>query len=152
MAQIVGKLKVFSGFTLIELLATIAVLVILATIAVPNFQGLVERNKVVSTANGVVRALEGIKSEALTRKQNVTGIISSSRVEVSSGSGQSVDVSDGSSLEWTFTSGEVTFSPIGWVLEPGKICVIYNGEVLREVSVSPSGVVSVNKSGTLGCP
>lgn len=152
MAQIAGKLKNFSGFTLIELLVTIAVLVILATIAVPNFQGLIERNRIVSTTNGVVRTLAGIKSEALTRKQNVTGTVSSSKVELFSGSGLSAEVSDGASLEWTFSSGEVTFSPIGWAMESGKICVLYNGEVVREVSVSLSGIVSINKSGVLGCP
>jgi type IV fimbrial biogenesis protein FimT len=72
-----GKSKHRSGFTLIELLVTIAVAVILATIAVPNFQNLLARNKLASDYNSILSAVNYTRSEAVKKRGNVTLSVSS---------------------------------------------------------------------------
>lgn len=55
------------GFTLIELLVTLAVLAIILAIAVPNFQGMVSRNRLTSETNNLVSSLAIARSEAIKR-------------------------------------------------------------------------------------
>lgn len=61
-----------SGFTLIELLVTITVAAVLLAVAVPNFQNLMLSNKLSTSANSVVYALNLAKSEAVKRNQDVS--------------------------------------------------------------------------------
>ncbi len=61
-----------AGFTLIELLVTIAVMVILITIAVPNFLTFIQGNRLTSQANDLVTALNYARSEAIKRGVRVT--------------------------------------------------------------------------------
>lgn len=65
-----------SGFTLIELLVTIAVIVIMATIAVPNFRGLIERNQLSADFNHMLSGINFARSEAVKRRTNVSVDIS----------------------------------------------------------------------------
>lgn len=55
------------GFTLIELLVTLAVLVIVTTVAVPSFRNLAESNRMTGLANEMVTALNLARSEAVKR-------------------------------------------------------------------------------------
>ncbi|MFG6160674.1 GspH/FimT family pseudopilin [Halomonas sp. 1390] len=64
------------GFTLIELLVALAVAVILATVAVPNFQGLISRNRLAADFNHVLAGLNYARSEAVKRREDVTVSIS----------------------------------------------------------------------------
>ena len=60
-----------SGFTLIELMIVVALIAIIATVAVPSFQGLVESNRQKSTTNSVLGILNFARSEAVRRGEPV---------------------------------------------------------------------------------
>lgn len=60
-----------SGFTLIELVVVMVLVAIVAAIAVPNFQGLIESNRLKSTTNNVLGILNYARSEAVRRGEPV---------------------------------------------------------------------------------
>jgi type IV fimbrial biogenesis protein FimT len=59
------------GFTLVELLVTMAVAVILIMIAVPSFKSMILSNKLTTTANDVVGAINIARMEAIKRNASV---------------------------------------------------------------------------------
>jgi type IV fimbrial biogenesis protein FimT len=65
-------MKGVKGFTLIELMVTIAVLAIIVTIAIPSFQDIIERNRVVTQANNILSAVQLARSEAVKRGETIT--------------------------------------------------------------------------------
>ncbi|MDN3557132.1 GspH/FimT family pseudopilin [Halomonas maura] len=67
--------KISRGFTLIELLVAIAVVVVLATVAVPNFQSLIAQNRLEADYYQVLGGLRYARTEALKRREPVTAII-----------------------------------------------------------------------------
>lgn len=77
------------GFTLVELMVTIAVLGILLTIAVPNFQAFIFNNRMTSIANNMLTTLGYARSEAVKRAANVTVCASSSGVACTAGGWES---------------------------------------------------------------
>ena len=66
------------GFTLIELLATILVLVLLVTIALPSFQRFVISNRLSAQINELVGDLSQARGEAAARSQQVQMCIAAS--------------------------------------------------------------------------
>ena len=63
-------LAISAGFTLIELMVTLAIAAILLTVGVPNFREFIERNRISSTTNMLVGALQLARSEAIKRGNN----------------------------------------------------------------------------------
>ncbi|QNH12263.1 prepilin [Xanthomonas sp. SI] len=53
------------GFTLVELMVTVAVLAIIMALAFPSFTMLIRSNRLTSTANELVAALQASRSEAV---------------------------------------------------------------------------------------
>lgn len=60
------------GVTLIELMVTVAVAVILMTVAIPSFRDTIIRNRLTNAANTFMGALNYARTEAIRRNQNIT--------------------------------------------------------------------------------
>lgn len=60
------------GFTLIELIVTIAVMIILVSIALPSFMGFIQANRLTAQTNDLVTVLNYARSEAIKRGVRVT--------------------------------------------------------------------------------
>lgn len=57
--------KAAKGFTMVELMIAMMVAIILIVIAVPNFQSMIVSNRLTTSANGVVDALNVARMEAI---------------------------------------------------------------------------------------
>ncbi len=60
-----------SGFTLIELMIVVVLISIIATVAVPGFQSMIESSRLTSTANGTLGLLNYARSEAVKRGEPI---------------------------------------------------------------------------------
>ncbi|MEC9484077.1 MAG: GspH/FimT family pseudopilin [Halomonas sp.] len=70
-----------AGFTLIELLVTVAVMVIMATWAVPSYQQFTARNEVAVEVMRIRTALAQTRNTAVTRRRTITVCPSRDQVE-----------------------------------------------------------------------
>jgi type IV fimbrial biogenesis protein FimT len=105
-----------SGFTLIELLVTIAVMTIIATIAVPGFQGMMARNQLAGDYNVVLSGLNQARSEAIKRRENVTFRVTQTnpweyRITTADNSDISIRSARGSQV--SITNTDITFNALG---------------------------------------
>ncbi|PXX94913.1 GspH/FimT family pseudopilin [Halomonas sp. LBP4] len=94
-----GNDKKRAGFTLIELLVTLAVAVILATVAVPSFQSMIATNRLAADYNSILSGLNFARSEAVAQREKVTAVLTQSagggwKLEVKLDDGSSIDCSD----------------------------------------------------------
>jgi type IV fimbrial biogenesis protein FimT len=82
------------GFTVLELMVTLAVAAILFSVAVPGFQQLTQRNRIVTYTNDFIATVNYARSEAIRRAQPVSICASS----------------DGASCSGTWSEGWIVFA------------------------------------------
>ncbi|MGJ7458440.1 GspH/FimT family pseudopilin [Halomonas sp. RA08-2] len=135
-----GKGERQSGFTLIELLVTIAVVAILATVAVPNFQSMVARNQISTDFNKVLSVMHYAKSEAAKRRENITAVFVSDgnvwKIEIWIGSGEGAAECEGNEDCLRLATGSST--PVSIVTAPADGKIIFNA-LGRAASSCPVG-------------
>lgn len=142
-----------AGFTLIELMVTISVLAVLLGVGVPSFQATIQGNRITTTANDLVAALQLARSEAVRRGVNVT-VCSSNNQSTCSGAWTNGWVvrgpvaADPPFRVWPalrpgmtlVAGGNTEFNPLGGVTTPR--CYQLNlGTFVRSVNVGPGGRV-----------
>lgn len=60
------------GFTLVELMITIAIMVVVLTVAIPSFLSTIQNNRITTLTNDLVGALNLARSEAIKRGVSVS--------------------------------------------------------------------------------
>ena len=115
-----------SGFTLVELMVAVAVLAVLLVIAVPSFKRLTLSNRLSTTANDVVLAVNTARIEAI--KRNATTLV----------------CSDGSVYVTTCSTGTKVRSALTGLDSTIKV----SGGSIVGLSFSPQGLA--NKTGSTG--
>jgi type IV fimbrial biogenesis protein FimT len=141
-----NRLKQQSGFTLIELLVTIAVAVILATVAVPGFQSMVASNREAADYNEILTGLIYARSEAVKRRQEVSAVITSAggvwRLEVQHG-GDVIRVMEARHNRVAVSPNTISFNSLGrrsgCNLNEDDECVVAVGSGPNEIAVNLSG-------------
>lgn len=154
----VGKLRTCSGFTLIELMVILAVAIIIATIALPNFSQLRDQQEIVASTNDVIGALQSARREAINRRLGMTVVLGGSSgwpLEVKytdPGTGNEVTAlrrqSSYNAISISWDSGsELVFNRFGRVGAIRSLCILRDEEVLREINIRISGQIEKPRKG-----
>ncbi|WP_176760310.1 GspH/FimT family pseudopilin [Halomonas shengliensis] len=141
-----------TGFTLIELLITVAVAVVLATIAVPGFQNMVKTNRLVADYNEILATLNYARSEAVKRRVDVSAVVDSSgpwkiSVDASDAVG-TLRVSEGRDARVSISGpSSVVFNSLGRRSScggeiPCQLEVAIAGEDSKTIEISSSGSIN----------
>lgn len=148
----VGDLK-RQGFTLIELLVTLAVAVVLVTVAAPNFYNMVETNRLTVASNDVLSSVLFARSQAITEKLDAT-------VSLGGSDGWPLTVVVGGdvvstrekpseanlSIAWSSTPS-VDFDPLGRASREASLCISSGEGLQKEIRIYLSGQVKAYGQG-----
>ena len=154
------------GFTLIELLITMVIVVILATVAVPNMMSFIQKERLVAATNQAIIIMTFARSEAIKRDATID-LKPVSGSNWSSGANATLD-SDGTLLR-TMPSmpANITMTSSGGIavlqylstgfsdkVDTFYICNTTTGLEGRAISISVTGRVSVSTeaTGSGNCP
>ena len=162
----VTLLKKNQGITLIEVLVVIAILGILASIAVPSYQDMIERNRLKQAAESLADDLKFARTEAIKKSNSVTLVFNNTStcygittggacVCTTTGSCdlKTVDVSQFSGI--TMTGNPVTFTfQRGTTTNSASITTTINSAHYQAgVIASPIGKVTICTTGhVMGYP
>lgn len=106
-----------AGFTLIELLVTIAVMTIVATVAVPGFQGMLASNRLAADYNVVLSGLNQARSEAIKRRENVRFRVTQSsspwEYRITTADDSDIAIRSGRGSQVSVTTTDITFNALG---------------------------------------
>jgi type IV fimbrial biogenesis protein FimT len=148
------------GFTLIELMVTVAIMVILAAVATPAMQGLLNVNRLNGAAGELTAAMQLARSEAVRRNARVTVCGSADGASCSASWGEMLVTHPNptandpalirryqppGSLQIT-GPGPIVFRPSG-LIDSQQQLEVTMADQKRCVFVRVSGVVSVSKGG-----
>lgn len=151
------------GFTLLELMVTLAVAAILFSFAVPGFQQMVQRNRVITYTNSFIATVNYARSEAIRRAGTVsicassdgatcTGTWSQGWIVFVNADGDDPAVVDGGGAEpvlkvqealaaqYTMTpdpvfANDVTYDQNGAARATGVMAVCYAGNLVRSRAI-----------------
>lgn len=157
-----------SGFSLIEMMVAISIVAILASVAVPSFNGMVMSNKLRSYANSLVSSAKLARSEAIKRNAVVTLCASSNGTSCTGGwnngwiilsaNNEVVQRQQALDANYNMTGGVNTllFQPTGLGTTQVTVTVCKklpsSGSQERVVTISATGKTSVAKTTTGSCP
>jgi type IV fimbrial biogenesis protein FimT len=137
---------------MVELMVTVGLLVVLMSVAVPSFQATIQGNRITTSANDVVAALQFARSEAVRRGVNVTLCSSSDQstcsgawtdgwVVLAAGLADPIRVWPALRPGMTLAAGgNAEFNPLGGVTAP-RCYQLDLGTFRRSVTVGPGGRV-----------
>lgn len=144
-----------SGFTLIELMVTLALAVILLTLAIPNLRTMIQNNRLVTAANSLVGDINLARSEAIKRGESVRIVANAGgwnkgwTVEVA-GSGTDIKVAGAIKDNVTITAaGGVTTITYGSngaasAADTFSVCDDRTNETGKQISIALTGRVATN--------
>jgi type IV fimbrial biogenesis protein FimT len=162
------------GFTLLELIVTVLMLSILLGIAAPNVYSLIENNRATAAANKLVASLNGARTNAVSRRRNVTVCTSGNGATCRTGAdadyknwhggwltkldatGEVLEVADGlvSTFQLTSAFNALQFdasgaTTAGAIVQFDLTIPTCTGDKEREIQVSTTGRISVDRT---ACP
>ncbi|MBD1551063.1 GspH/FimT family pseudopilin [Pseudomonas typographi] len=153
----------FKGFTLVEMLVTVALLVIVATVAVPSFSTLVAKNRADTETGDFYRALNYARLEAVNRGVSVrltpettgnwAGIINVTVPSVTTAAGTLRVVpamSASSTMVAANSAAYIEFNNLGSLVNPTETLLFTytNGSISRHLVVCVNGRVVLNNGTT----
>ena len=146
-----GSMQKSRGFTLIELMVTIAVLAIIAMMAAPSFQSLIQANELKKATDNILFNLNEAKNNArLTGQTSVLKLDSSYSVPASAKSYSSYDLGKKASL--VASDQAISFLATGLIQTTAKsypVCIKVKHNVslkFEYITVTQLGLITRSKT------
>jgi type IV fimbrial biogenesis protein FimT len=137
------------GFTLLELMVVIAIVAIMISIATPSFRAQIEASRLRADTDNVVTALQFARSEAVTRRADVTASNFAGGASVAQGA-TAIRVFPAQSSGVVITGATITYRANGSVAGVQRIKVIGTSDA-RTICVNFIGQARV-LVGDVACP
>ncbi|MFU9047726.1 Tfp pilus assembly protein FimT/FimU [Acinetobacter tibetensis] len=139
------------GFTLIELMVTIAVLVIIATMAVPSFKDLILKQNLKKSSQELVEVLTKARAKAAFERRQITVRLNTS--VVADTETQLNWMPNGKSVLKSSSPTTITFLSTGLVKDATSdtsfvVCEQSSGSLSKTVSISKMGTIQQTVEGT----